>query len=186
MGMIPKNIITIWLSEKETPDIVNRCVDSHYDIKGYEHKFITLDNVYRGSIYVNECLVRKDWVRACDYLRLYYLNLYGGIYLDADVEIKKGCNFDHLLNSQMFVFKEESGYLNNGYIGSTKDHPFLKYVLNTMENNFRFEQNLFYPGMQFFCEAYFIADRNALDMKIYDLSELKKVAHHYGLKSWVK
>ena len=182
MDLIPKRIFTIWLSEEETPPLIEKCIKSQ-SINGYEHKVITLNNVYRGSTYVNKCLENKDWVRAVDYLRLYYLDKEGGIYLDADTELHG--NLNHFLSNRMFVFKEESGYINNGYIGSEKDHPFLKYVINTMEHNFRFDQNLFFPGMQFFCEAYYIADITGLDMKIYDLSELKKVAFHHGMKSWL-
>lgn len=180
---IPKNIITIWLSDDPTPPLIEKCLSSH-NMNGYTHTLITLDNVYSGSEYVNRCLSNKDWVRAVDYLRLYYLCREGGIYLDADTEVHG--NLDHFLNNRMFVFKEESGYLNNGYIGSEADHPFLKYVINTMEHNFRFDQNLFFPGMQFFCEAYFIADRVGLGMEIYSLSELEKVAHHHGMHSWIQ
>lgn len=181
--MIPKRIITIWLNEDKTPELIERCIKSQ-DISGYEHLVITLDNVYRGSEYVNKCLENKDWVRAADYLRLYYLLVHGGIYLDADTEVTG--NFDGFLDNRMFVFKEESGYLNNGYIGSEAGHPFVKFVLNTMERDFGFDNNLFNPGMQFFTEAYYISDRGGLGMKIYDLSELKKQAFHHGLKTWVK
>lgn len=181
--MIPKKITTIWLSEENTPELIDRCIKSQ-DIEGYKHELITLDNVYRGSEYVNKCLENKEWVRAADFLRLYYLCRDGGVYLDADTEVFG--TLDHFLYSRMFVFKEESGYLNNGYIGAEAEHPFLKYVMNTMERNFRMDQNLFNPGMQFFCEAYFIADRVGLGMEIYDLAELKKVAKHHDLHSWVE
>ncbi len=180
--MIPKRIISIWIGP-EMPNIVKKCVATH-KLDGYEHLFITLDNVYRGSEYVNKCIEMGEWVRAVDYLRIHYLNELGGIYLDADAEIIGG--FDDILDSQMFVFTEESRYINNGYIGSQKDHPFLKYLLNTMEHCFRFDQNLFWPGMQFFAESYYIADRETLSMKIYDQKNLESRVHHYGLKSWVK
>ncbi len=181
--MIPKRIITIWLSEEPTPDLVQKCNLSKINT-GYEIILITLDNVYRGSEYVNKCLEMKDWVRAVDYLRLYYLNELGGIYLDADAQIIG--NFDDLFNKRMFVFTEGSGYINNGYIGSEANHPFLKYVLNTMEHNFRFNQNLFWAGMQFFAEAYYIADRVGLGMEIYDQDNLEFRVKHHAMNSWVK
>ncbi len=185
--MIPRRIITIWLSEDETPELVNRCNASKDRFcleNGYTHILITLDNVYRGSEYVNGCLDRGNWVRAVDYLRLHYLNELGGIYLDADAEVIG--TFDDILNSQMFVFTESSNYINNGYIGSIANHPFLKYVLNIMEHNFRFDQNLFWSGMQFFAESYYIADREGLDMKIYDQNNLESRVHHHAMNSWVK
>ncbi len=181
--MIPKKIITIWLSEKPTPELVQKCHDSK-KLPDYEHKLITLENVYRGSSYVNKCLEMRDWVRAADYLRLHYLNEEGGIYLDADAELIGG--FGDIIKHRMFVFTEKSGYINNGYIGSEAGHPFLKYVLNTMEHNFRFDQNLFWSGMQFFAEAYFISDREGLDMKIFDQDNLESRVKHHAMNSWVK
>ncbi len=181
--MIPKRIITIWLSNDPTPEVVLKCNESK-QIDGYENVFITLDNVYRGSKYVNKCLEMNDWVRAADYLRLHYLNELGGIYLDADAELKG--NFDDLLDCQMFVFTEQSGYINNGYIGSMASHPFLKYVLNTMEHDFRFDVNLFWTGMQFFAESYFISDRIGLGMQIFGEGILKSIINHHAMNSWVR
>jgi len=182
--MIPKRIITIWLSEYEAPELVQRCIRSQ-DIPGYEHLVITLENVYRGSDYVNRCIAEQKWVRAVDYLRLHYLNELGGIYLDADCEVYAGASFDKLLDDRMFVFREASGYLNNGYIGAERGHPFLKYVLRTMENNFRLDHNLFHSGMQFFCDAYFISDRIGLGMEIYPDKELAGILTHHAMKSWL-
>ncbi len=181
--MIPKKIITIWLSESPTPELVERCNESK-DKSGYEHKLITLENVYKGSSYVNKCIEMKEWVRAVDYLRLHYLNEEGGIYLDADAEVVG--KFDDIIQNRMFVFTEKSGYINNGYIGSEAGHPFLKYVLNTMEHNFRFDQNLFWAGMQFFAEAYYISDRGELNMRIFDQNDLESRVKHHAMNSWVK
>ncbi len=179
--MIPKNIITIWLGP-EMPEVVKKCAKTH-DLEGYTHLHITDKNCHHDK-YVDECIARKEWVRAVDYLRLYYLNKHGGIYLDMDAEIIRP--FDDILGSRMFAFTEESRYINNGYIGSEANHPFLKYLLNTMEHNFRFEQNLFWPGMQFFSEAYYIADRQGLGMEIHDQNNLEFRVKHHALKSWLK
>lgn len=184
---MPKRIITIWLSEQETPLLIRKCnaLKEKFCVEnGYEYVLITLSNVYKGSEYVNKCIEMKEWVRAVDYLRLHYLNKDGGIYLDADCEIL--CDFEGILNSKMFVFTEESRYINNGYIGSEKEHPFLKYLLNTIEHSFRFDQNLFWSGMQFFAESYYIADREGLGMMIYPETVRKNLIKHYEMKSWVK
>lgn len=185
--MIPHRIITIWLSEEPTPEIINQCnvsKDKFAKENGYTHILITLDNVYRGSEYVNKCLEMKEWVRAVDYLRLYYLNELGGIYLDADAEIIG--NLDDILLGRMVVFKEASGYINNGYIGSEAGHPFLKYLLNIIEHCFRFDQNLFWTGMQFFAESYYIADRDTLGMVILSEEFRKRIIKHHAMNSWIK
>lgn len=185
--MIPKRIHTIWLSEDSTPEVVHLCNASKDKFaleNGFTHILWTLDTIPRTSEYVQKCLEMKDWVRAADYLRLQLLEENGGIYLDADAQIVG--NFDGKLGSRMFVFTEQSGYINNGYIGAEAGHPFLRYVLNTMEHSFRFDQNLFWTGMQFFAESYYIADREGLSMKIYNEDELKKIINHHAMKSWVK
>lgn len=185
--MIPRRIITIWLSEDPTPELIHQCNASKDKFaleNGYTHVLITLDNVYRGSEYVNKCLEMKDWVRAADYLRIHYLNEDGGIYLDADAEVVG--TFNDILSSRMFVFTEQSHYINNGYIGAEAGHPFLRYVLNTMEHSFRFDQNLFWTGMQFFAESYYISDREGLGMRIYDQDNLEKRVRHHAMNSWVK
>ena len=181
---IPKRIFTIWLNDRPTPRIVERCLRSQ-NLEGYEHRVITLDNVHRGSEYVNRCIAKKEWVRAADYLRLFYLDAEGGIYLDADTEMNPCYNFDHLLDKRMFVFREKSRYLNNGFIGSEANHPWLKYVLRTMEGCFHSDSNLFLPGMQFFTDSYYMADRTAMGMEILDESEIKKLANHHGMESWL-
>lgn len=189
--MIPKKIISIWIGE-EMPEVVKKSLATHRQ-EGYEHIFIddarlmdlmTFDHELSNSEYLEKCIKAKEWVRAVDYLRLWALKQYGGIYLDADAEIIG--NFDNKLDSRMFAFTEASGYINNGYIGSEAGHPLLRYLMNTMEHSFRIDQNLFWAGMQFFAESYFIADRIGLDMKIYDEKDLKKIIKHHALNSWVK
>ena len=93
-----KKIFTIWLQESgEMPEMIRRCVESQ-KIEGYEFKLITLDNCFRDSKYMRECLdsphLSKRWCKASDYLRMHYLLNEGGIYMDADVEILPDRNFD--------------------------------------------------------------------------------------------
>jgi len=182
--MIPKIIYTIWLnSDPVLPAEIERCVATH-NIPGYEHRLITLDSIGpKKTAYVIECLAQNNvrgWVRASDYVRLEYLSKTGGIYLDADLEVTG--NFDDLLGAKMFVYREPAnGYLANSVIGSEVGHPWVKYVLNTMKNCFRTDGELFDAGMQFFTDAYYIADRQTLDMRI--LEPDGRFIHH-SLKSW--
>lgn len=164
------------------PTWIEDCVKTH-TVLGYEHEFYNLENCFKDSRYVQECIKSKQWAKAVDYLRVYYLNKNGGIYLDSDVEVFK--NFDELLENRMFVGKERNGYLCNGIIGSEPNHPFLKYYLNTVERNFKTDGETFDAGMQFFSEAYYIADREGLGMRIYEPEVLENILKHYYLKSWL-
>lgn len=163
------------------PTWIEECVKTH-GLKDYGHEFVTLENCYRNK-YVDECIEKEKWAKAVDYLRIYYLNKWGGIYADADTELFE--NFDELLNNRMFVFKEDNGYLWNGCIGAEADHPFLKYYLNTVERNFKSDGETFDAGEQFFTESYFICDRVGLGMEIYDWDKFKKIGHHREMRSWI-
>lgn len=184
--MIPKRIFTIWLNHDPIiPEKFKKYIATHA-IMGYEHKLITLDNCLKTSRFVNECIEKENWPDAVDYLRLHYLNEEGGVYADSDCMIYENTNFDLLLNNRMFVGKETNGYLANWLIGSEPNHPFLKFMLNTMERCFRTDGEGFDTGMQFFTEAYYMADRKTLGMEIYEPEVIEPMVKHWSLKSWMK
>lgn len=149
---IPKRIISIWLSKGDTPVLIKKCLETHKQ-PGYEHVMITLENCYMG-LYVQECLnpgsvckPRGRYAKATDYLRMWYLNSLGGIYLDADVEIIKPLD-DRLLQDSMFCCEEENGYVSNAIVGSEAGHPILQDYLGKVDRNFIGSGDLiFNPGM---------------------------------------
>lgn len=142
--MIPKRIISMWIGP-EIPELVKECVATH-KIDGYEHLWITNDNIEFKSKYLDECLEAKLYGKASDYLRMCYLDKYGGIYLDADTKILK--SFDDLLDVDMFVCEEENYFIANGIIGSVPNHPLIKTYLGTVDRNFIGSGELvFQPGM---------------------------------------
>ena len=49
--MIPKHIVTCWVSDTEPPELIKKCIDSQ-KIEGYTHHLITLDNYDHSSVYV--------------------------------------------------------------------------------------------------------------------------------------
>ena len=143
---IPKRIISIWLGG-EMPSLIKDCILTHYRIPGYEWLMITNNN-YEHSPYVDECIAAGRYAKAVDYLRMYYLEKYGGIYLDSDVKVLKP--FDDLLSNDMFVCEEGSnGFIANSIVGSIAHHPALIEYLRVVESNFKGSGDLvFQPGMQ--------------------------------------
>ena len=197
--MIPKRIFTIWFNEDpELPPMVKRCIESQ-KIPGYEHRLITLENCYKDSRYIKECLSAKQWVKASDWLRMWYLYTEGGIYLDADMEVLKGKNFDDLLDNRIFLAKEAGGYWANAAIGSEPGHPTIKEYLRRVEDNFRGDgDSIFEPGIRTFTDVFWEADREGLGIKEYPtdyffpynhitheikITENTRVYHHY-MTSW--
>ena len=143
--MIPKTIFTIWLSDNPIlPSVVKLCIESQ-KIKSYEHKLVTLDNCYRNK-YIQEAIDAKQWGKASDYLRCWYLIQEGGIYLDADVYVLLGKNFDHLLNNNVFASKEENGFINTAVMGAKKGSQLLIDHLIEVENKFTGNDGKFFES----------------------------------------
>lgn len=143
--LIPRTITTAWFSENgHMPDLVKNCIESQR-IEGYEHKVITLKDLPTDNKYINECLVNphgnKKWVKLTDYVRMLTL-LEGGWFLDADVSMVHGQNFDMFLNEQFVIGEEGCETIANGIvlgvamIGSVPDHPLVKAWINEVETRF--------------------------------------------------
>jgi mannosyltransferase OCH1-like enzyme len=199
--MIPKNIITIWLSEEPMPELVQKCVATH-NVPGYNHIMVTLDNCYNDTPYIQHCLKNKYWVKAADYLRLRYLHELGGIYLDADVEITGTipefgaayAGYNQIVYLDVLeAYVEDSKYVWNGCIASRPKNHILEFMIRTMDNCFNPDGETFRLGMQFFTDIllliqpadstyYFDTDRVRLSM----MPSFNSWAKHHELKSWVK
>lgn len=163
--MIPKKIYTCWLSESDGyPPLIERCIKSQ-KIEGYEHHVLTLktesaDNYYIGwkgkDHYLTRAMRARKWVKATDYLRMWYLYNKGGFFLDADVEILDGKNFDHLLNHRMVAAREWNGFIGAAVIGAEKGYPFIKQWMEEVENNFRGDDDFnFESSMDILVRGYF-------------------------------
>lgn len=144
--MIPKTIFTIWLNQdKKLPLLVERCIKTH-EIEGYKHKLITLDNCFKNNLYLQQALKVEAWGKMCDFLRVYYLIKEGGIYLDADVEILQGKNFDSLLDNKIFAGRENNGFINTAVLGAEKGNQTLKDHLQEVTTRFRGDDGLFFQS----------------------------------------
>lgn len=111
--MIPKIIHYCWLSNDPLPADVQGYISTwKKHLKGYE--FIKWDfNRFPKDkcAWVSEAFDCKKYAFAADYIRLYALYHYGGIYLDSDVEVLK--SFDKLLDLDTMLCYENT---DNGTI----------------------------------------------------------------------
>ncbi len=198
--MIPKRIISMWIGP-EMPDIVKMCTSTH-KLEGYEHMWIdnetAIDKEFQTNYY-HECISVGNWGKLSDYLRICYLEKYGGIYLDADSEIIRK-NWDALLNDKIFVCEEENMFIANGIIGAEAHHPMLIHYKKLIEENFRgMGELVFQPGMYLWTELVKYSQWSK-DVKIYPAEYFLPYNHqtdvlrvtpntymkHYYLKSWIK
>ena len=97
--MIPKVIHYCWLSGDPIPEKLQRCMDSWKKfLPDYEFVLWDLERFdIKTSQWVKEAFEARKYAFAADYIRLYAVYNYGGIYMDMDVEVVRP--FDDLLAS---------------------------------------------------------------------------------------
>lgn len=105
---IPKIIHCCWLSGEPYPTLVQMCLNSwkvflpEYEVVIWNSKKIK----EISSTWVDSAIQEKKWAFAADYVRLFALYNYGGVYLDMDVEVLK--SFDDLLEREYFLGRESA------------------------------------------------------------------------------
>jgi hypothetical protein len=104
-----------------------------YEIKCWDNESLKgIDNTF-----VKEAFVARKWAFVADYIRMYALYTYGGIYLDSDIEVYK--SFDSFLDNSFFSGTDISPtqYIQgpeSGIIGAERHHPFLEELLKYYDN----------------------------------------------------
>lgn len=124
--MIPKIIHYCWLSDDELPNDVKECINSWKKyLPDYE---IILWNTKNFDVniceYTKEAFKEKKYAFVSDYVRLYALYNFGGIYLDSDIEVLK--SFDDLLDNKAFTCFEDTERIAAWIFGSEKGNPLFK------------------------------------------------------------
>lgn len=132
--MIPKIIHLCWLSGDEFPETIKMCLDTwHHQLPDYE---IWLWDTKRfdinSTIWTKQAFEKKKYAFAADYIRLYALYNYGGIYLDSDVIVYK--SFNPLLNLPYFIGQDYNRGFEAAVIGAEKGMPWIKHILDYYDN----------------------------------------------------
>ncbi len=111
------------------------CINSwHKYLPDYEFVHWNFDRFPRGkSKWVDQAFDYHKYAFAADYIRLYALYNYGGIYLDTDVEVLK--SFDDLLDLPYFIGKEpsETG-IEAAVLGAEKGNILIGDMLGSYQN----------------------------------------------------
>jgi len=129
--MIPKIIHYCWLSGDSYPEKIQYCIDSWKKILP-EYEFMLWDtNKFdmNSCVWVKQAFENRKYAFAADYIRLFAVYNYGGIYLDCDVEAIKP--FDDLLNLPYFIGKESiDSRMEFAAFGAEKNSPWIKKCLD--------------------------------------------------------
>lgn len=132
--MIPKIIHYCWLSGDQYPLLIDKCIQS-WKLKLPDYKLVLWDTKRispKSNIWLQQAFESKKYAFAADYIRFYALYNYGGIYLDADVEVLR--SFDSLLDNGTFIGEEASGDIEAAVIGVEKHNPWIKQCLDYYED----------------------------------------------------
>lgn len=160
--MIPKIIHLCWLSGDPYPPLIKGCIDSwkkhlpDYEIKIWSKSTFDIESVR----WVKEAFQKRKYAFAADYIRFYALYNYGGIYLDADVEVLK--SFNPLLDSDCFVGEEAGGDVEAAVMGARKGLDWVK------------------ECMDYYNDRPFILENGAMDMRPVPLL-INTMVRKYGL-----
>ena len=208
MEKIPKKIHYCWLGGKEKPEDVRKYIENWkkqlvgYEIVEWNEKNFPFEKIQ--CQYLKEALEHKRWAFVTDYMRLYILYQYGGIYLDTDVELLK--SFDDLLKLNSFLGLESSYTLCTAVIGAKPCETWIKelleaydkrtfvkengkldtmpnsqYIFNYLTNKYGFiyspESQKLVNGLVVFTQDYF-SPINYLTMKM-QVTERTYTIHHY-------
>lgn len=131
---IPKIIHYCWLSGDPYPEKIEKCMASWKE-KLPDYKFILWDTKkFNVNIcdYTREAFEAKKYAFVCDYVRLYALYNYGGIYMDTDIEVLKP--IDDLLDCEAFTcISSDPTSLQAVFMGARQGHPWIKEIMDSYE-----------------------------------------------------
>ena len=132
--MIPKIIHCCWFGGNPMPKSVKKFMNTwrkhlpDYEIKVWtENEFDPMTSIP----YVREAYQCRKFAFVSDYVRLYALSEYGGIYLDTDVEVLK--SLDPFLETPFMCF-ENDNYLSTAVIAADYSTEWVKDVLKKYES----------------------------------------------------
>jgi mannosyltransferase OCH1-like enzyme len=132
---IPKVIHYCWFGRGPKPEIVSKCIQSwrehlqDYQIFEWNEDNFSIDS----NPYVREAYNSKKFAFVSDYVRVYALYNYGGIYLDTDVEVFN--SFNDLLHHESFWGFEQENYIATSTIGAKRGNELIKLFLDSYKNN---------------------------------------------------
>lgn len=111
---IPFKIHYCWFGGGKLPELAQKCVNSWKKYcPGYEIICWNESNFdINSNRYVREAYDAGKWAFVSDYVRLWAVYKYGGIYFDTDVELIKPINY--LLKNGAYMGRDEKGLVSTG------------------------------------------------------------------------
>lgn len=128
--MIPKIIHYCWFGRNQLDEKSQKCIKTwrevlpEYEIIEWNEDSFDINT----HPFVKEAYENKKYAYVSDYVRLYALYNYGGVYMDTDVEVLKP--FGSLMEHRAFTGVERGEYCITGTLAAEKGHPWIAALLN--------------------------------------------------------
>ena len=123
-----------WFGNKKMEDYTIACIKSWQEHFPNYQIMVWNENNFDVNIcdYTKEAYEAKQYAFVSDYVRLYALYNYGGIYFDTDYEVFK--NFEDLLTADLTLGFESIGKVQTAMMFSKKSNPNLLHLINYYNN----------------------------------------------------
>lgn len=135
--MIPKILHYCWFGGNPLPELEQRCLASwHEHMPDWEYKWWNEEtfDISSAPLYVQQAYEAKKYAFVSDYVRLWALEKYGGLYMDVDFMVYRP--FDDLMDKYAAIAGYEGSKRNpvmQGVIASEAHGAWVKDMLSTYE-----------------------------------------------------
>lgn len=136
--MIPKIIHYCWFGGNPLPELEQRCLASwHEYMPDWEYRWWNEDtfDIAAAPLYVRQAYEARKFAFVSDYVRLWSLEQYGGLYMDVDFMVFR--SFDDLMDKYAAFAGYEGSKrqpVMQGVIASEAHGAWVKDMLATYEN----------------------------------------------------
>lgn len=129
---IPKVIHYIWLGPKPLDKLSLKCMKTwervlpDYEVVRWDDE--KCKEIIEGNLYARQAYELKKFAFVSDYLRLYVLYHYGGIYMDTDVKVIK--RIDEFLRFSAFTSFQDETMIPTALMGSERGGEWVRILLD--------------------------------------------------------
>jgi len=140
---IPKVIHYIWLGTRPLDKVSVKCMQSwekhlpDYEVKKWGDS--ECKDIIAGNLYAQQAYDAKKYAFVSDYLRVYILYHYGGVYMDTDVQVFK--SIDRFLDCGAFTCFENNNLIPTALMSSAKGNLWMKALLDYYDNKSFIDEN---------------------------------------------